>query len=92
MSKHTVVNVENVYKHIDNGGIIVNMNIKDFDDGFSIPSISISTQYHGYASVTSTLEGLEIDAAFLNELADKLKLFAVELENRRIAAMGLESL
>jgi hypothetical protein len=61
----------NYYHHIDNGGIAITFSIVE---GF--PTIEFSTQYLGYTSVSSKLQGHEICPRVLREIAEKFKEFA----------------
>ena len=59
--------IEHFHKHIDNGGISVDIDY-DFDDGHVV--LSLGTSYHGYPEVGATLKTWgEIDAPkFLEQL------------------------
>ena len=61
--------IEHLHKHIDNGGISVEV---DYDPDKGYTNIIFGTQYFGYPCVTSTLttwgQAPEGEAAFLKEL------------------------
>jgi len=59
--------VERLHKHIDNGGITVEVNY-DFDNGHT--NIKFDTSYFGYPNVSATLStwGQPNDEDFLKEV------------------------
>jgi hypothetical protein len=61
--------IEHLHKHIDNGGISVDV---DYDPDKGYTSITFNTQYFGYPCVTSTLTTWGVvpegEANFLKEL------------------------
>ena len=61
--------IEHLHKHIDNGGVSVDI---DYDSNNGFTNIIFNTQYFGYPAVTSTLSTWGVmpegDANFLKEL------------------------
>ena len=76
--------IEHLHKHIDNGGISVEV---DYDSDNGHTSITFDTQYFGYPAITSTLSTWGVlpegDAAFLKELGLMLLRASDKLNRER---------